>query len=233
MPDPTAEEVKAAKRLIAQANIAKARAKKEAKKAARQSPTPAASTTTTPTPAEAVTYSAPTVVERFPATETVGAIDPDPDGEMAFIDNALGRALAEAESGKVKYLYQKTVSAVMARRVLREIMSAQAPGAPFPQWVALRRNDSTGEREKDPNEAPATLRVLQAADAPLRPPPPPPAPIVVPRRAAPVTAVASAAPRPEDRPASDNSPSGADILRQVTGGVPQINVGSTISHPIV
>lgn len=233
MPEPTADEVKAAKRLIAQANIAKARAKKQARKAAR---TQAASMTLAPAPTEAITFSAPAPVERFPSTESVG-VDalPDPDGELAFIDNALGRALAEAESGKVKYLYQKAVAAVQARRVLREVMAERVPGAPFPQWVALGRDDSTGERKVSKEEAGARLRVVQAADAPLRPPPPPPAPVVVPRRAAPVTAVAASAqaPRPEDRPASDNSPSGADILRQVTGGVPQINVGSTISHPVV
>lgn len=216
-PDPAAAALKAKRA----ANLAKARA---AKRAAPPAPVE-------PEPVE--TLGAPAYVDCEEPIE----FSRDPDGEMAFIDAALTRTLAEG-GDKVKYLYQNVVAAVQARRVIREVMAEIEPGGKFPQWVTLGRNDSTGEF-KPVDVSAARAKVLAAADAPFRPvaTTPAPPPDLLAQLAALLAQnaaqnAAPSAPAAQGRPATARSPSTADILQHVTGGRPSVPVGDGPRHGV-
>lgn len=147
----------------------------------------------------------------------------DPDGEMAFIDACLSRAVAE-KADKCKYMYDRVVLAVQTRRVLRDVMGSMEAGEKFPQWAELGRNDATGEEVADFRSRTIDLaaeRAKQAAAAAA------PAVQIDPlqailallqkQQAAPAAAAAMAS-----REATAVRPSDAQILSQVTGGPPSL-----------
>lgn len=181
----------------------------------------------------------PAPVETLPAPASVemGVDWSDPDGERGFIDQALSRALAEGDA-KVKYLYQRVVAAVQARRVLRDVMGEMSPGEDFPQWATLHRNDSTGQPIAADRNA-AVARVLAAGDAPLRPVQAAPQADILSQLRDLLNGTAAAQnaapPAPAARPAplsERSAPSREAILGHVTGGRPMVPVGEGPKHGV-
>src|SRR5688572_3555304 len=109
--EPTPDAVAAARRLIAQANMAKARAKKKAKSSPKAAPVTAAPVAPPPSEPAVVLVDDPFLP---PRTETVG-VAPDDDGEFAFVDHALAKSLADGKGGnKPKFLYNDICAALKA-----------------------------------------------------------------------------------------------------------------------
>jgi len=79
-------------------------------------------------------------------------LSPDPlsTDEWAFIQKACGELELDLTKGVttdlVKKIYNQIVAKVVAWRTMREIMGEIGPGGQWPQWSALNRSASTGEK---------------------------------------------------------------------------------------
>lgn len=197
---------------------AKAERERKAMKAAASAQARAAAPQP-PAPAVAETVASAPISSNFDFSE---AYNPDPDGELAFVDQVLAehasRGVGQGAS-KIKFLYQAIAHALEARRIVRSIMAGIDRGDNLPQWNALGLDDNSGRPLAERKNG-----VAHAAPSPA------PAPAAAP--ADPMAAMAAfmqqfMASQQKQAPAANPTgrPSRDEILRQITGGVPNIPVG--------